>query len=229
MLAAARIVQIILVKFIISVMNSQRFWEEVAESLFRQRVLLKLLTAEESVLDRLKSSRSDSEDSEGSPAPERSEQLGNVKVEEVDSPDAAPKPVPRISKSDVQDARFQVARERLGGLVSFKKIRQLYRNHATQMHLFDNLAKKEDAIKLARMRHAEIRQAAPGSSAYRISAEAKIDGNMIFEGLDLDKKGYIVLDDLSGFFKADEKKKKAFKLLQLPVRVPLLFPIPLCS
>eukprot|EP01122_Echinamoeba_exundans_P005009 TRINITY_DN15194_c0_g1_i1.p1 TRINITY_DN15194_c0_g1~~TRINITY_DN15194_c0_g1_i1.p1 ORF type:complete len:791 (-),score=144.45 TRINITY_DN15194_c0_g1_i1:30-2402(-) len=217
-LAAARILQILLVKFIISIMNSQRFWEQVAESLFRQRVLLKLLAAEQSVFDRLRSDRSSSSSSD----PDRDDQKsqGDKKQKKAsissDQIDLSPPISPRILKPQVQDARFQVARERLGSLVSFKKIRQLYRNHRTQMHLFDELPKNEDAIKLARMKHAEIRQAAPGSSAYRISAEAKIDGNLIFEGLDIDKKGYVVAEDLQGFFKREEKRKKAFKMLQLP-------------
>jgi hypothetical protein len=201
-------------------MNSQRFWEQVAESLFRQRVLLKLLAAEQSVFDRLRSdksssSSSDSEGADSKPLDDRKRTQASVSS---DRTDFSPAISPRILKPQVQDARFQVARERLGSLVSFKKIRQLYRNHRTQMHLFDELPKNEDAIKLARMKHAEIRQAAPGSSAYRISAEAKIDGNLIFEGLDIDKKGYIVAEDLQCFFKREEKRKKAFKMLQLPVR-----------
>lgn len=201
-------------------MNSQRFWEQVADSLFRQRVLLKLLANEEQVMNRLKSSPHDSDD-EIDP-PQRHSQ-GDSKADPklpsivVQGPESEPLTSRRPRKEEVQKARLEVAKERLGSLVSFKKIRQLYRNHRTQMHLFDRLPKNEDGIKLARMRHAEIRQAAPGSSAYRISAEAKIDGNLIFEALDIDKKGFLVPEDLESFFRGEEKRKKAFKILQLPV------------
>jgi hypothetical protein len=50
-----------------------------------------------------------------------------------------------------------------------------------------------------------------------VSDEAKINGNIIFDTLDRDKKGFITQDDVKPFFKHKNRYDHAFRILQLPV------------
>lgn len=144
----------------------ESFWEEVAESLFRQRALLKLLAGK------------------------------------------------RRKSRHLSEAASTRLKQRLNDFVRFKALRQLVADHRQHMHLMESLEQELQKSKLNRARSVPGSFIQPTSG---VSEEAKMNGNIIFDTLDRDKKGYITIEDLKPFFKHTDRVEHAFKVLQLPV------------
>jgi hypothetical protein len=185
----------VVVKLISSMMNKKKFWTNVADSLFRQRMVLKFLAGKRKY--------------RGAQLPDQAAHQQSATSDAIGG---------SLGVSRQATARTLAARERLTRLVSFKRIRQLYDNHQTQQNILDVLRPK-DGKQMMREKGAVIKAAKLGTDASKISVEAKIDGNRVFDILDIDKKGYLVPQDLVGFFNDAAKEQRAFKILQPPVRL----------
>lgn len=175
-------------------MNKKKFWTNVADSLFRQRLILKFLAAKRKY---------------------RGAQLSNAAAKDQSVTSDAIGAATGVGRQAT--ARTLAARERLSRLVSFRRIRQIYDNHQSQASLLEALRPKDDR-RVAREKNAVLQTAKAGSGASKISLEAKVDGNRVFEILDIDKKGYITVADMVGFFKEEAKEERSFRILQPPVR-----------